>query len=386
MIFSQLNTFFLFLTLLLSIANRSFAQEPDSILINENPPDSIIDQPNKENKGFRLFKKNKQNEEEFDAQDDDEVSPDQINDTIKGKKKFKFSDLFKLKNNQDSLHAKNGNDSIDSDSAIDYSLFHKNRNDSTDTIAGSRPKRMYPWSWNKMNRGQQDSLLREWDSYDKGKFKEKKRYKYSRNDVDVAIKPREERNLYEKYVYSRARMKPFSYRKKLITRMNKRYRKAMLFERLDKSEEAPGDSLTDERRYQIVNNEYKRQAKRETIRKNNVVIKYDKKEDRLRRRYELSENEKMLLNKGKGMQLSGSDLLIHNKALRKQEKFSEKLLKLRRERSIALQNDEMQKHMKEKEKLNKKRDKARYASLFGKKKKKNTDKFDSYEYPKRHEK
>jgi hypothetical protein len=301
-------------------------------------------------------------------------------DSKKDKERFKFSDLFKSKNKTDSSNVNQAS----TDSLIGKEEGRESKKDSSDGL--SRPDRIFPWSWNKMNREEQDSLLRQWDSYDKQKYKEKRRFKFTRKDVDVAIKNKKDRNLYEKFVFRKAANKPFKYRKKLITRMNGRYRKTMLIERLNKSDTELNDTISDKRRYQIVNNQFKREAKRETIRKNKMLVKYDRKEDRLRRRYELSENEKMILNKGRGMRLSGAELIVFNKAERKQQKFTDKLLKLRRNRSIALQNDDMRKHMKEKEKLNNKRDKARYSSLFGKKKKKGNQKFDTYEYPKRYEK
>jgi hypothetical protein len=382
----KINTFIFIFAISLIIAKKSYAQEKDSLNFIENVSDSTNNKSKKTGHFFDLFKKkNKADKDENTSVEN--LEEDDTTGIEKEKKKFKFSDLFKTKAGEDSLTSGiEGSDTIPADSADNkFSFLNKNRNDSTDTIPG-RPKRLFPGMWNKMNREQQDSLLRAWDDYDRGHFKEKKRFKFSRKDVEVAIKSEKDRNLYEKLVYNKARNKPFNYKKKLITRMNSRYRRAMLFERLNKSKTAPTDSMSDQNRYQIVNNQFKRQSKRETIRKNNIVIKYDKKEDRLRRKYELNENEIMLLNKGKAMPLKGADLLIYNKAQYKQERFTEKLTKMRRQRSFALQNEEMQKHMKEKNKINKKRDKAHYVSLFGKKKNKNDRKFNSYEYPKRYEK
>jgi hypothetical protein len=382
----KIHTILFIFAISLIIANKSYAQEKDTLVNIENYSDTTANKVKKEGKFFGFLKKSEKKKGDDDSDEPPKTNHDSIGPDNQ-KKKFKLSNLFKNRFGEDSLTVQNeGRDTIPSDSAENnLSDLNKNRNDSTDTIA-SRPKRLFPGMWNKMNREQQDSLLRAWDDYDREHFKEKKRFKFSRKDIEVAIKLKKDRNLYEKFIYNRARNKPFDYKKKLITRMNYRYRRTMWFERLDRSKTAPSDSMSDQNRYQIVNNQFKRQSKRETIRKNNVVIKYDKKEDRLRRRYELSENEIMLLNKGKAMPLSGADLLIHNKAVFKQERFSEKLTKMRRQRSFALQNEDMQKHMKEKNKMNKIRDKERYVSLFGKKRKKTDRKFNSYEYPERYEK
>jgi hypothetical protein len=378
MLATKINIILLIVVLSFISIKSSYAQEQDSLNYSDNSADTL-DKPSRKNI-FKFLKKKQKTENEDKNSDEDK------NELDKEHKSFKFSNLFRKKNNNDSIISETDlKDSVRQNNK--FTIFNKNKENSTDsTSAASRPKRLFPGIWNKMTTEQQDSLFRAWDEYDRNRYKEKKRYKFSHKEVEVAIKLEQNRNLYEKLIYNHARNKPFNYKKKLITRMNSRYRRTLWFERFDKSETTPTDSISDKRRYQIVNSQFKRESKRETIRKNKMVVKYDKKEDRLRRKYELNDNEKIILNKGKAIPLNLNDQLIYKKASKKREKFSEKILKIRKERAIALQNKSTRKHMKEKEKMNKKRDKERYAYLFGRKKKKKDEKFNSYEYPQRYEK
>ncbi len=322
-----------------------------------------------------LFKK--KNKYKDDENDDEE------NDTISEQKhKFSLRNLFKRKNKQDSTISEN--DSIINDSSTQkkrFSLFNKSKNDSTNNSGGvEKPQALTPGIWLKMNAEEQDSLLRAWDNYDKEHYK--KKYSFTAKEKERDMK--RNKTFFDKFILKRAVNKPYKYRRKLINRKINRYKKTLLYDRLDKSDTAPDDTISDTERYKIVNKEFKRDAKREAIRKNKVSLKFDKKEERLRRRYALTDNEMIILNKGKGVPLKGTEKIIFNKARIKQEKFSEKLLKLRKKRSFALQNKEVQKKMKEDQKRIARRDKNADKKL--RKKKRNQDKnkkHDSSEYPKR---
>jgi hypothetical protein len=311
-------------------------------------------------------------------------------DMLNEKKGFKLSRIFKRNKSSDELDSdfefEAEKDSIDL-SENKKGLFDRSKKDSADAEGGlSKPQKISVFNWNKMNYTQQDSLLRAWDDYDREFYKEKKRYKFSRKEVDIAIKLKQNRNLYEKIVYRKARKKPFKFSEKLIKRKNKRYKKTLRFDRMNKSDTELADSLGEKRKYEMVNRRYKREAKKEAIRKNKVIVKYNRKEDRLRQKYELTDNEMVILNKGKGMRLKGTELLVFNKARKKQENFTEKLIKLRRKRAFELQNQTVQKKMNDKNKTLRKRDKEQYSDLYKKKKKRKNDKHDSYEYPKRYHK
>jgi len=330
---------------------------------------------------FNIFKKKKHDDIEEDVDESDE-----INDSTERKKKFKLFDFLKRNNRNDSKL----NDSTSSDSTAvkndtiqtkeKFSWFRKNKKDSAGGLV--KPDRIRMIKWNNMNAEEQDSIFKAWDAYDKEFYK--KKYAFTKKEVAVAIK--KNRNTWERLIYRRARKKPYKHRKKLITRQNKRYQKTLRYELIKKSETTPSDSISDTRKYKIVNKEYKRDAKRESIRKNKTVLKYDKKEDRLRRKYELSDHEKMLLNKGKAIRLKGAEKITFNKARSKQVKFTEKLIKLRKERSFELQSKNVQDRMKNNKKRNKERDKNRFNQLFKKKNKKKADKLDSDEYPKQYQK
>ena len=313
--------------------------------------------------------------------DDDET--DNVNDTTsKHKHKFSFKNLFKRKNKQDSTISEN--DSLINDSSKQkkrFGFFSKNKSDTAKNSEGlEKPQRLSPSTWNELNANEQDSLLRAWDNYDKEHYK--KKYAFTPKEKERDMK--REKTFFDKLILRRAVNKPYKYKKKLINRKIGRYKKTMLYDRFDKSETAPNDTISDKKRYQLVNKEFKRDAKQEAIRKNKVSLKYDRKEERLRKHYTLSDNEMIILNKGKGVPLKSSEKIIFNKARRKQEKFSEKLLKLRQKRSFALQNKDVQKKMKADQKRIARRDKTINKNL--RKKKRNKDKnkkHDSSEYPKR---
>ena len=320
----------------------------------------------------KLFKKKNKPE------DDNE-----INDTTSSHKwKFSFKNLFKRKNKQDSTITES--DSLSTDSSKQkklFRLFNHNKNDSTKNAKGSeKPQRISPWTWNKMNAKGQDSLLRAWDDYDKEHYK--KKYSFTPKEKERDMK--RDKTLIDKLLLKRAINKPYKYRRKLINNRISRYRKTMIFDVLKKSDTTPDDTISDKDRYKIVNKQFKRKGKQEAIRKNKISLRYDKKEERLRRRYALSDNEMVILNKGKGIKLKGSELIIFNKAKNKQEKFSTKLLNLRRKRSFALQNKEVQKKMKKEKKRIIRRDKATQKKINKKKRdKEKNKKHDSSEYPKR---
>ncbi len=331
---------------------------------------------------------------------DTETIPDTIinkNDTVKSEKKFSIRNIFKKQNKKKqseisdssssekkklslrNFKRKNKSDSTKNDSLTNDSLSAKDSSEKNKK-GTEKPQRITPSVWLSLNAAQQDSLLKAWDDYDREFYV--KKYKTSKFIKKTDMK--RDKNFAEKFILRHTTDKSYKYRKKLINRRISRYKKTMRYDRFKKSETAPNDSLSDQKRYQTVNKKFKREAKQEAVRKNKVILKYDKKEERLRKRYKLSENEIKVLNKGKGMRLKGTEKIIFNKALKKQEKFTEKLLKLRRKRSFALQNKEVQKRMKEDKKRIAKRDREMNKNLYKKKKDKaKNKKHDSSEYPRR---
>lgn len=367
------NKYTIIISIFILINFSAFSQKDAE---NNSYSDTLITQNNstqtKHKFSFSDFFK-KKNKSKNDAE---------INDTTSSrKKKFSFKKILKRKNRQDSTISEN--DSLSSDSSKQkkrFRIFNKNKNDSTENkTADKKPHRITPGIWLKMNAKEQDSLLRAWDDYDKEHYR--KKYSFTSKEKERDMK--RNKTFIDKLLLKRAVNKPYKYRRKLINNRISRYRKTMIFDGLKKSETSPDDTISDKERYQIVNKQFKREGKQEAIHKNKTVLKYDKKEERLRRRYALSDNEMVILNKGKGMKLKGSELIIFNKAINKQEKFSAKLLNLRRKRSFALQNKEVQKRMKEDKKRIATRDKAIQKKNNKKKRdKEKNKKHDSSEYPK----
>ncbi|NOZ34289.1 MAG: hypothetical protein GXO80_03205 [Chlorobi bacterium] len=309
-------------------------------------------------------------------------SKEKTEDTISQKKKFSFKNLFKRKNKNDSTLTQQDtiiNDSLNQKKG--FSLFHKNKSDSSTTSKeNEKPESLTPGLWLKLNAEQQDSLLRAWDDYDRSHYVKK----YTNSPRVKKIDMKRDKNFIDKLILRFSGNMSYKYRKKLINRRISRYRKTMIYDRLKKSDTSPDDTISDIKRYKTVNKQFKLQAKQEAVRKNKVSLKYDRKEQRLRRRYSLTDNEQIILNKGKGMRLRGSEKIIFKKARSKQEKFTEKLLQLRKKRSYALQNKEVKKRMKEDKKRINKRDKAQYKKLHKKKRdKEGNKKHDSSEYPKK---
>lgn len=362
------------ISILILVNFSGFAQEDTG---NNSYSDTLITQNDstqtKHKFSFsKLFKK--KNKPEND---------DEINDTTSShRRKFSFKNLFKRKNKQDSTSTES--DSLLTDSSKQkklFRLFNHNKNDSTKNAKGSeKPQRISPWTWNKMNAKGQDSLLHAWDDYDKEHYK--KKYSFTPKEKERDMK--RDKTFIDKLLLKRAVNKPYKYRRKLINNRISRYRKTMIFDVLKKSDTTPDDTISDKERYKIVNKQFKRKGKQEAIRKNKISLRYDKKEERLRRHYALSDNEMVILNKGKEIKLKGGELIIFNKAKNKQEKFSTKLLNLRKKRSFALQNKEVQKKMKKDQKRIIRRDKTTQKKMNKKKRNKEKNKkHDSSEYPKR---
>ncbi len=98
--------------------------------------------------------------------------------------------------------------------------------------------------------------------------------------------------------------------------------------------------------------------KKEALRKQKVIKKFDKKEAKLYKKYELSEDEKKALNRGKNMKLRGAELAAYERGRKKQIKLSEEIQALRRERAYEIQDDPTRKRIDQLHEKNKNRDKV----------------------------
>ncbi len=87
-------------------------------------------------------------------------------------------------------------------------------------------------------------------------------------------------------------------------------------------------------------------ARKEAYRRAKVRKHFDRKEARLRKKYKLSKEEKIILNKSMGMSLKPSEKRIASNARNKQNIFTRKLTKLRRRRQFRLQDKPTRKRIK----------------------------------------
>lgn len=226
----------------------------------------------------------------------------------------------------------------------------KNKSKSND----DKPEKLERLTWNQKSLGEKDSLLRKWSDYDMKKYREK--YSYSKSEKKSMSKPK--KNIIDNYKIRKAYKKPVKYRKKLLKRKNARLKKTLAFEKPQKMSDAQWDNTSSEDRLKYIQRRNRYQGQKEAIRKNKVVQKYDKKEDKIKKKYTLTDEENLVYNKGKGMHLRGTDQLIFNRAQNKKQKYSDELLELRRKRQYEIQNLSTQKRIKNRQKSMNNRDKA----------------------------
>lgn len=247
------------------------------------------------------------------------------------------------------------NDSIAFDSSATKKTKREKRSQrvSKTKSGDEKPEKLERLTWNQKSLGEKDSLLRKWSAYDMKKYREK--YSYSKSEKKSMSKP--QKNLIDKYKIRKAYKKPVKYRKKLLKRKNARLKKTLAFEKPQKMSDAQWDNTSSEDRLKYIQRRSRYQGQKEAIRKNKVVQKYDKKEDKITKKYALSDEEKLILNKGRGMHLRGTEQLIFKRAQSKQQKFSDEFIELRRKRQVEIQNLSTQKKIKERQKSMNKRDK-----------------------------
>ncbi|PID88096.1 MAG: hypothetical protein CSB06_01245 [Bacteroidia bacterium] len=238
-------------------------------------------------------------------------------------------------------------------------------------------------TWNNYTRHEQDSILRVWDQHDKKNYRKKYTYNEQQRKILQKTKP----NILDKIRYRLfIRNKPMRYKRKLMKRKNKRYLKAGRIEKKAqvKNDSLPSDSTFNRQRYRQINYRERSRARRETVRKNKVALKYDKKEERLVRKYKLSDEESVAFYKGRATPLKGREKILFKRATRKKEAFAYQMTKLRRERSYALQNKKTRKQMRKDKRRIKRRDKKMQKRK--KKRRKGNEKYNSYEYPEKYKK
>jgi len=218
-----------------------------------------------------------------------------------------------------------------------------------------KPEKLDRLTWNQKSLPEKDTLLQEWSEYDRKVYKEK--YAYSKMQKKSISK--REKNLFDRILIKKAKKKPAKYRRKLIKSKNKRLKKTLKYEDPKKVSDEQWDATSPADRLKYIQKKSRFEAQKETIRKNKVVKKYDRKEDKINKKYALSVEEKIILNKGRSMHLRGTDQLIYKRAKKKQITFTEKLLEIRKDRQFEIQNKTKQKHLKELTKNNSERYKVK---------------------------
>jgi hypothetical protein len=235
-------------------------------------------------------------------------------------------------------------------------LFGNKKSERTTT----KPEPITGSTWKQKNMEGKDSLLLEWSKYDREYYSKK----YAPSEFEKKKFRKQDKNFFDKMIISHANKKPLKYTKKLISKKNKRFKKTLKFDSPKKMSEEEWDATSPEDRmiYIVKKNRY--EGQKEAIRKNNVIKKYEKREEKIKKKYSLSIEEKTILNKGSSMHLRGTEQLIYNKAKTKQEKYSTELLEIRRKRQLEIQNPDTQKKMKKKMKENEKKygEKSKYIS------------------------
>ena len=206
-----------------------------------------------------------------------------------------------------------------------------------------KPEKLVRLTWTQKSLPEKDTLLQEWSEYDKKYYKEK--YAYSKMEKKSISK--REKNFFDRMLVKKAKKKPAKYRRKLIKSKNKRLKKTLKFEEPKKMSDEQWLATSQPDRLKYIQKKNRFESQKETIRKNKVIKKYDRKEDKINKKYALSVEEKIILNKGRSMHLRGTDQLIYKRAKKKQITFTEKLLEIRKDRQFEIQNKTKQKQIKE---------------------------------------
>lgn len=104
-------------------------------------------------------------------------------------------------------------------------------------------------------------------------------------------------------------------------------------------------SMSRDEKMKILKQKSEYEAKKEALRKQRVIKRFNRKERRLRKRFALTDEEKKALAKGKNMRLRGAELAAFKRGKRKQIKYTKKLIKLRKKRAHKIQNKKTRKKM-----------------------------------------
>lgn len=227
-------------------------------------------------------------------------------------------------------------------------------------------KKIKKEKWLELSDQNQKKLLSEWERYDSIMLRDKHKY------------TPEEKQLFRKYKLSasekkkldNARKKPQKFREEMTYSSIDNLKKVLKFYKKSRLDTSGFSSMEIKQRHKIVADHKKIGNFKRAIKRHNTALKYDEKENKLRDKYKLTLDESKALNKGRNMVLKGNELSLYKRGKKKQKNFSEKLLKLRRERHNAMQDKKTLKRIKEREKRIKKNNKKKKRKTKGKTKEK----------------
>ncbi len=231
--------------------------------------------------------------------------------------------------------------------------------------------------WLELSEENQRELMKEWASYDSTMLREK--YKYTPEEKKLFSKY--DMSSSEKRTLKKAGEKPVKFKKEMTYTSIDNLKRVLKFYQKSRLDTSGFGSMEIQQRHKIVAEHKKIQNLKRAIKRHNTTLKYDAKENRLRDKYKLSLDERKALNKGKSMVLKGDELAYYKRGRRKQDVFSDKLLKLRKKRHNAIQDEKTKKRIKHKEKEKRKntkdaqkrrKDKVKRKKIDNKKKKRKT--------------
>ena len=153
----------------------------------------------------------------------------------------------------------------------------------------------------------------------------------------------------DKMRYRRAERRLERKFKKMYRKDIRRFKKTIRWSAPDKKYSKSGMSgMEKEQKIKYLRQTSIWNSRKEALKKQKVKTRFNKKELRLRKRYALSPEEKIVLNKALGKRLDPDEKRTFSKAKRKQVVFTKKLTKLRKRRHFKLQNKEGKKRLRKK--------------------------------------
>lgn len=178
-------------------------------------------------------------------------------------------------------------------------------------------------------------FYKKWKTADSAKTEEK--YRLKPEQRAVLSKIYKDLKFGEKIKYHWANQKIKRKQKKHFRTEKRKFKKTIRWSRPEGSRQGLKNMEKEQKiRYLKAENLWK--SRKEAYRRARVKKRFNRKEQRLRKRYALSQNEKTILNKGMGMSLEPGEKRIYRKAKKKQVIFTKKLLKLRKRRQFKIQD------------------------------------------------